>query len=571
MPVKSVNRQPGWNNGVLAPAVLLSLNVFILGTAAVYYGNQGEFLVEDEDVLLYLFRPALVCTFLLALLGYFAASFRLLATSAAFWFLALATYVHGNLLRWDAGVLDGAALDLEPGWPIAVDAVVWLVLAGLVWRFRTRLATSGWWLCLLLVVFQVAGALELKHNAAVGNRVVQEFPPALADFHDGRNVLHIILDGFQGSVFESVAAREPALFESWRGFVHFRDALTPSAVTYLSVPATLSGKAFDNSTTIADYHDETLGGENLYALLARHRFEIDVATPAWWHASRPDFSVHYAIPTPFGGAEETLRNTARYLLDLSLFRQIPYGFKPVVYRDGAWSLSSELAAHPEYRFEHFSHLRFMDRLVQNLQVGRGAPTYKFLHLISPHPPLVSRPDCGYTGGELAISFEPLTAQSLCTLRAVDRLLEKLEQLGIYDDTLILVHGDHGGGVPFRMTGRSGEESDSFAELDRLWGNPLPLVLIKKPGAHGPLQVSERPVSLTDYAVTVAEVLGLEHTFPGKSMFSPDPPAGRRMHYQSSQHRNEAAKAGRFSDFSAYAVEGSVFDATAWRRLERIED
>jgi hypothetical protein len=570
MQAKGDKRQPGWKGGVLAPVVLLCLNLFILGTASVYFGNQGEFLVEDEDVLAVLLVPAVAAMLVLGAVGYLLGRRWLLPTAAVLYFLAFVTYLHGNLLRWDTGVLDGAALDMDRLGPIAVDALAWLVLGALAWRFRAWLAVHGWKLCVLLGLFQLIGALDLKHNAKTGNRVMQDVPAELYAFHAGPNVLHIILDGFQGDIFERVVADHPEFAESWRGFVHFRDTLTPSAVTYLSVPATLSGKAFDNRTTIPAYHDETLGGENLYALLARNGFAVDVASPVWWNLARDYFASYFAVPTPFAGLDETIRSTAWYLLDISLFRQLPYLLKPLVYRDGAWLVSSELAAHPEQQFQHFAHGRFLDDLAAKAHAGRDAPTYKLLHVISPHAPLVSRPDCSYAGGELEIAAEAFADQSLCAMRTVDRLFERLKALGLYDDMMILVHGDHGGGVGFAMTAADGSATDSSVALEGVWGNPLPLLLVKPPRAEGPLRASQRPVALTDVAATVATVLGFEHRFPGQSVFSGLRPAPRRMFYHSTQHRNDAAERGRFTDFTTYAVEGSVFDAAAWSRVDHFQ-
>lgn len=568
--MKGDKRETGTKPGVLAPVVLLCLNLFILGTASVYFGNQGEFLVEDEDVLALLAVPALVAIGVLGAIAWLLGRRWPLPTVFVLYFLAFVTYVHGSLLRWDTGVLDGAALDMGRAGPIAIDALVWLALGWLTWRYRAWLAVHGWKLALLVGVFQLIGALDLKHNAETGNREMQDVPAELYAFHSGPNVLHIILDGFQGDIFEKVVAANPEFATSWRGFEHFRDALTPSAVTYLSVPATLSGKVFDNSTTITAYHDETLGGENLYALLARNGFAVDVASPVWWNLARDYFASYFAVPTPFAGRAETIRSTALYLLDISLFRQLPYLLKPLVYRDGAWLFSSELSAHPEQQFQHFAHGRLLEDLAAKAHGGREAPSYKLLHLITPHAPLVSRPDCSYSGGEREIAFEAFADQSLCTMRTVDRLFDRLKELGLYDDMLIVVHGDHGGGVGFAMTAADGSPTDSAAALDNLWGNPLPLVLVKRPGADAPLQVSQRPVALSDIAATVAEVLGLEHRFPGRSMYSDLAPPPRRVFYNSTQHRNEAAEKGRFSDFTTYAVEGSVFDVAAWSKAEHFQ-
>ena len=87
------------------------------------------------------------------------------------------------------------------------------------------------------------------------------------------------------------------------------------------------------------------------------------------------------------------------------------------------------------------------------------------------------PECGYPGHELEATLATFADQSRCTMVAVRAFYRRLKELGVYDDALILVHGDHGGGVAFDMTAADGSPSNSFEELPGLWGNPLPLLLV----------------------------------------------------------------------------------------------
>ena len=199
-----------WKRAVLPAILLLALNLFVFGTMTVYFGNQGEFLVEDEDILKVLLVPAGALVLLLALVTVPLSRWRPAATGAVMSFLALVTYLHGNVLRWETGILDGAALRSDRTWPLVADAALWVVLAALIWRYRGWLAVHGWKLCILLMVFQLIGAVDLKHNAKTGNRELQEVPAALYAFNAGPNVLHLILDGFQGNVFEYLLDEDPS-------------------------------------------------------------------------------------------------------------------------------------------------------------------------------------------------------------------------------------------------------------------------------------------------------------------------------------------------------------------------
>jgi hypothetical protein len=208
--------------------------------------------------------------------------------------------------------------------------------------------------------------------------------------------------------------------------------------------------------------------------------------------------------------------------------------------------------------------------VEKANAQRGQPTYKLVHVITPHAPLISERDCSYAGREFENGMKPFADQSRCTLATVKTLLDKLKALGIYDETMIVIHGDHGGGVAFDMATEDGRITSSFDVLPGLWGNPLPLLLVKKPGATGPLVGSDRPVSLTDLPATVSETLDKTAGFPGISFFSDRPAAERRMYYNSKQHRNEAMEKGRFADFTSYAVDGSIFSVEAWSEVGQFE-
>ena len=69
--------------------------------------------------------------------------------------LAVMTYIHGNLLYWETGVLDGNSLQFASPFRSLIDAGLWLVLTALAWRFRQWLTSYGWKICSVLILFQV--------------------------------------------------------------------------------------------------------------------------------------------------------------------------------------------------------------------------------------------------------------------------------------------------------------------------------------------------------------------------------------------------------------------------------
>ena len=556
----------------ITPSLLLGLNLLIFGTFVVFSENRGEFLISYTDALTAYYLPGLAFFTGLGLLSMnFGQRARQIFNSVVI-FLGVISYIHGNLLLWDTGVLDGNQLDFTESWRSIVDVVLWVSLAWSIYRYRNWLITHGWKICATLILFQTIGLLSVwNENRGESAPNLATFPKQLEVFSTETNVIHIILDGFQTNIFEQLMAENPTIPDDFSGFTLFRDATTSSDVTYLSVPASLSGQVYKNQVTISEYHEQTLNGDNLYSFLASRNFEVDVATPLWWLESNTTHSSYYRIPSPYADMRETLLSTTLLLGDISLFRQVPHFLKPLIYGSGAWMLSGKLVSKPEQQFEHFAHSAFVTDLQNRMSVSSTKPKYKFIHVVSPHAPFVSSPDCKFTGAELEYTNEAFSQQSFCTLQTITAFLDQLKKMGVYDKSLLIIHGDHGGGVPFEMYEKNGSKTSSFDALHRVWGNPLPLVLIKPISASGPLKISNKQVQLPDIPVTVAQQLGFESDFPGESMFEEnDGSEYERVYFHSKVHRNKAMSMDYFHEFTGYRITGSVYQVASWQKTASYE-
>ena len=101
--------------------------------------------------------------------------------------------------------------------------------------------------------------------------------------------------------------------------------------------------------------------------------------------------------------------------------------------------------------------------------------------------------------------------------ALDTLLDGLRALGLADDTLVIVFGDHGEAF--------GEHPGNFAHTLFIHEENVRVpYLIAAPGAVGAELRLQRPVSAVDTAPTIVDLLGLpaEALHQGTSMLAPEP-------------------------------------------------
>jgi hypothetical protein len=111
--------------------------------------------------------------------------------------------------------------------------------------------------------------------------------------------------------------------------------------------------------------------------------------------------------------------------------------------------------------------------------------YTFVHVIIPHHPMKLRADCTYSMGS---STTNAIEQARCALKLIVDFTELLKDLGRFDDSLILIHGDHGG--PYRTQNGKLVTTNRIRSLDAV-------LLVKPVGTpgHGDLEFVDSQTSL----------------------------------------------------------------------------
>lgn len=78
------------------------------------------------------------------------------------------------------------------------------------------------------------------------------------DFGKKENVIIIVLDAFQGSVFKEILDANPQYAKKFDGFTWFQNASISIPSTQLSLPNMLSGIPYDNTVPVQEYKRRTL-------------------------------------------------------------------------------------------------------------------------------------------------------------------------------------------------------------------------------------------------------------------------------------------------------------------------
>jgi hypothetical protein len=552
------------------------LSIFYLAPALLFLFNGKEVVVSLGDVISFSVIPQVVLLALglvVALLGGQAARIRVATSCAA---LALLVYLQGNLLAWDYGRFDGSEIDWEQHQFVGlVEISVWLCILVASQVFTPRLVALAPRVALLAVALQlfsigaeVAAGRNWEHATSTG------IDPNLYHFSEEQNVLVLVLDGFQSHSFDAILRESPDLERDLEGFVYFRDTLSVFPTTLMSVPAILSGEIYDNSKPTREFIEQALAGTSLPDVLAAKGFSSSMVSQALYCQYFLHSSCTEQLEIQTEDLQTLRRRDAVKIWDVTLFRHVPHPLKRMVYRDHQWLLGRTLVK-PEKEHRDYLHAPLDDSrkywgkdrqqasgllwsmLYRNADAKSRSRTFKLLHFWNSHSPYVVDRSCELLDRRRYRSTSERLRnldQSRCTLAAALKLVRVLKNLGVFDRTLLVIMADHGS--PTRFVPLRGPEK---VDVNRAF----PLLLVKPLESGAPFEISDRPVSLADLPHTLAELLGMDHEYPGQVLF--ESAEGRERRYLHYRWKHRYWQAQYLPSIQEYRVEGDGRNPAAWRK------
>ena len=529
--------------------------VFLALPATLYAGNAREFGWPLLSILLTYRYPALglvvACVLPTLLLPWRLALTWAAGCSA----LALYLWVYGTFVVYDFGLIDGHTWRMQPR-PAAMAVEATLAVAGLVGAFVVARRSPGA-VAVALLVLGLGNLLSAVRAVQADTRQ----PPSSSDtlalfrFSTSKNVLVVLLDSLQSDVFEEVVREKPDLEGALDGFTLYVDTAGVAPSTYLSMPAIHSGLEYDRTSSLRAYSHEGVTRGSFLNALSRNGYEAALVNP---HSGLCPESVGVCVTDTEvlggGGAASRARDAAT-LLDLALLRVAPLALKRSVYDDGRWRIAplveDSRLVHPVVR-----GLNLQRALAARLSAADRPPTVKFLHLFDTHLPMVLDARCAFTGETVRWSRANYKVQVGCSLEAFGTVLGALRRAGVYDNTAIVLLGDHGtpGMVSTRVApGGPGPVNGSVIGLAN------PALAVKPIDGRGTFRLSTEPQSVADVPAIVCESVG--------------DCVGRRRARGASRTHNFFAwseshlKRDRIPSIVGYEITGSLFDSRNWRRID----
>ena len=450
----------------------------------------------------------------------FARSLAIASLACAYVFALQGNFVH-DLFYY--GEFNGSLTDWrEYGWMFWAEWFGFLFAFPLFYWLLSRLKQIPVWLALLPVLSSVllVAPVLLNQQANVELALSDEVKPDVFEFSSTLNLVHLLPDGFQGDIAREVLDDHPELSARLEGFSLYRDHLGMYQGTAPSVPTIFTGRPFDFK---AGYSvGRTIDEMRSYAYpvrLQENGFRLDYVTLSTAYCVEGAAS---CVTRPFNDLKargyfrhkhEHYSYAARQLADLTLFRHLPMYLKEKVYNGGNWFFADTTldgtSPWPDPVLREW---------IDNMVVAGPQPRYKWYHYIGAHIPPRWDAECVFNH-ELERTRKQYYDQSLCVLTGIARFAEKLREHGIFDNTAIIISGDHG--VNIEPDDNQGRKPNSGLYAGVI-GAARPTLMIKPLRSQEAFQVSDLPTSLIDIAPTALDLVGLDSNYSGQSVLAIDP-------------------------------------------------
>jgi len=434
-------------------------------------------------------------------------------------------WLQANMLVWDYGLLDGREIDWsEKIGAGLIDSVLWItaIIIGIVWAAHVcRIAQKG---SVAFILIQLISTLFVVTQVPEANRLHKEplgKEESFFKFSQEKNVIILVLDSFQGDIFNEIINESPPYRDYFQGFTYYRNALSGFPHTGAAVPLILTGRFYENSIPFHEFKKNAFSLDSVPKILKSNGYQVDLVGPAYFfHADSTVASSRIAIKDLIG--QNVRLKDAAFTFDVSLFRHIPHFTKMYVYNNQSWLFSNWLVrdSGPDDGLAEFpagfhrDDIRFVRKMALQAKGDSDRPTFKYIHIKLPHLPVRINEQLEY--GVLPGTRNNFKKQAKATLTLVSVFLDTLKDIGAYDTSMIFVLADHGAYFPVKMredpvtNNRSREPS----KMDRIKARASVIFLRKPFESAGEMKISDVPVSLSDVARTVISDLGFEAEVPG---------------------------------------------------------
>lgn len=404
--------------------------------------------------------------------------------------IGISSYIQGNFLNLNLGELTGAAITWQNYIPrMVVDLVIWggIIIAFIIWNVRSSkycrkvIGIVSLFLTVVQLVTLIVLTVPLMGESKVSPNGYPTEKDALS-VSSNANVMVFVLDKYDENFFKDVLEREPEFRDKLDGFTYYTNMVGCYSGTKWAIPFMLSGE-FCYQGDASAYTKNACEDEDVYwDELLKNGFEMSIYTRGSDVPPRAAANAYNFEKTSYRIANHKLFTVVLYRFVMCKY--FPDAVKPFVWIYG-YEFDDRKMLDSEYREWQARNLTLSDLLARGeVKADRSLPQYKFIHISGTHESF----DIDEEGNRIEGQSDEATCAK-GSLNLVLRYLRQMEELGVYDNSAVIITADHG----------------NWSETPT-----NPVFLVKPMGVRGKLKENAAPVSQEDLGATILDLVGLPY-------------------------------------------------------------
>ena len=485
---------------------------------------------------------------------------------------------------------------------IVITALV-ILLALFCWKKRQKLCKNvAGILAIALValgsynIVQIPLALNSTNNTVSDTKVTAgNYDGILSLSSTEKNVIVIMLDRALGSYVPYIFDEKPELKEAYDGFVFYPNTISFAGHTMEGAPPLYGGYEY-TPAAIAERPEANVNIAKqeaikmLPVLFNNSGYKTTIADPSLYGIALfddyPDINA-LELAGKFNRFaqvfEDNIRPTQRRnFVIYSIFKTVPLFLKEDVYDNGGYLLANRArTAYTQSFIDNYSTLMQLPELMSCEDNSQGS--YIFMKNLTTHEPALleapdyeikpgkSRFDIPY--GERTVDGRTMRIESLeswklycsnmAAYRALADWLAKLKELGVYDNTRIIIAADHGAAVtPAQFIDWVLPDGYDAEHVN-------PVLMVKDFNTSGELTTSTEFMTNADVPTLATAGLIEDPTnpFTGKSISSESKETGALVEKKALRVKESPEDKLVIDDYDWWEVKDNIFDLNNWKLIE----
>ena len=254
------------------------------------------------------------------------------------------------------------------------------------------------------------------------------------------NVIVLMLDYFSNDYIDSMLKKYPNALDALKDFTYYDNCDPVYIGTFPSVVHMLTGYPFDNTVPIETWFEQAWNSESaqyFYKTLKENGYDA-----RFFDSSNSYFGIKYALPYFSNLAEQdrTVRydRLARNMTKLSLYRYVPHALKQN-FEISSYDISGIVSLSGGDVINSYNRAAFYNMLRRTrLQPVENDGKYFIIEFLrGTHPPYEINAQGKWAPGS---TLEECAAGYMLM---VSEYINQLKELGLYDNSTIIVTSDHG--------------------------------------------------------------------------------------------------------------------------------